>query len=306
VNDQVDDVIQDGNNQESNNNNQVRRISASSVATDVPSPTLPEDILHNAIMDALESARPFIRISEREPTIISEETLQIIRESGRDLEIELPNGLVIRIDSNSIANNATALNLNIDVEITGQDTIVYDVQFPANSIVIAPSAHGEFGLTISFDISARKLAEAGLDANNVQLFYINTEGVVTEAGIIKLNDDGSVTITISHASLYLLSEEEPVLVATVIDTPIDEAPVLEDPIDEAPVRETTASAPTAVRPAVAPPPPVDEESGFNLLIIIIAPSVVIVGCLAFIILRRKGKKKGDTPAAEPAEAPQEA
>jgi len=307
VNDQVEDnIIQGANNQRPNNNSQSGRSSASSPElTELPPPALPGHILYSTIMDALESVRPLIRISESDPTIISEESLQIIRESGRILEIELPNGLVIRIDPNSITNNTTALNINIDVEITGQETIVNDVQFPANSIVIAPSAHGAFGLSISFDISARQLADAGLDASDTRLFYISSEGVVTEAGMIRQNDDGSVTITINHASLYLLSEEEPVIVAPIIDTPIDDAPVLEDPIVEAPVRETAASEPATSRPAVAPPPPAPDEGGFNLWIIIIAQSVVIVGCLAFTILRGKGKKKNDV-AAEPVEAPQEA
>ena len=306
--DQVENIIQGGNNQAPDNNNQGIRSSLSSpVVADLPSPVLSEDALFNAIIDALESARPSIQISAGELAILSRESIQLLRESGKILEIELPNGLVIRIDSSSITSFVTALNINIDVEITGQETIVHDVLFPANSIVIAPSAHGEFGLAISFDISAKQLADAGLDASNIRLFHINIEGVVTEAGIVRLNDDGSVTITISHASLYLLSEEEPILVAPIIDTAIDDAPALEDPIVEAAVSETAASEPVAARPvAAAVPPPAPEESGFNLWIIIIAGAAVVLVGVVLIILRGKRKKNDDTPAAEPAEAPQEA
>jgi hypothetical protein len=53
------------------------------------------------------------------------------------------------------------------------------------------------------------LAEAGLNGNTVRLFHISTDSTVTEHDRIRRNNDGSVTISISSASRYVLSESTP-------------------------------------------------------------------------------------------------
>jgi len=161
------------------------------------------------IMVALEQDRPFISIEYGQSTVISEYALHAIRDSGKVLEIELPNGIIISIDSDLITDSARSIDINIDFTITQPATNVNGVQFPANTIVLSPVASGEFGFTISFNISAEKLAEAGLNGNNVRLFHISTGGVVTEHNRLRRNDDGSVTISISSASRYVLSEVAP-------------------------------------------------------------------------------------------------
>jgi hypothetical protein len=119
----------------------------------------------------------------------------------------LPCGRIISIDPSRITEVARAIDLNIDVEITTQGNQIAGI--PANSIVIRPVEHGEFGFEISFDITAEEIAEAGLNGNNVKLFYIDGDGKVTEYDKIRLNPDGSITVTISHSSLYVLSERRP-------------------------------------------------------------------------------------------------
>jgi hypothetical protein len=173
-----------------------------------PDPTIPDD----EINDALEDDEPFIKIPEGSCTIISQDSLQAIKNSGKVLEVELPNGILIRIDPDLITDIARSIDLNIGLSFAEQETTVDGIQFPANSIIIAPSAHGEFGFTISFDISADMLAEAGLNVNNVRLFHISTDGTVTEHDGIVRNVDGSVTISISHASRWLLSVTAPQII----------------------------------------------------------------------------------------------
>jgi len=140
------------------------------------------------------------------------------------LEIELPNGIVIRIDPDLITDNVRSIDLNIGVTITQQATTVNNVLFPANAIILAPAASGEFGFTISFDISAEKLAEAGLNGQNVRLFYIATDGTVTELDRIRRNADGSVTISINRASRYVLSETAPQTVTNETTRPPHNVP----------------------------------------------------------------------------------
>jgi hypothetical protein len=218
------------------------------------------------------------------------------------LRVELQNGLIISINPDSITENATSLDLNIDVTITERATIVNDIQFPPNSIIIAPSAHGEFGFTISFDISAEQLAEAGLNANDVRLFHISTDGVVTEAGTVRQNADGSVTLSISHASVYHLAEEAPTIAASIEETPVNEAPVAETPVVEAPDVEVPASETTNNQRLSQPViPPIQTENSVDtyIWIIIIALTVVLLGGAGFIILRAKRRaKSGIEPNAE--------
>jgi hypothetical protein len=83
---------------------------------------------------------------------------------------------------------------------------------PANSIVITFDTHGEFGFDFAVVISAEQLAEAGLDAEKVKLWYISDKNEISEVkDAIVVNADGSITITVSHASYYVLAETAPVV-----------------------------------------------------------------------------------------------
>jgi hypothetical protein len=119
----------------------------------------------------------------------------MIREGGKDIEIVLVNGLEITIDSAKITDKARSIDLNIDISIANN----------TRNIPIFPKAHGEFGFEISFTLSAEQIAEAGLNGNDVHLFYVDTDGSSTNKGKIKPNADGSVTISIDRASHYVLS-----------------------------------------------------------------------------------------------------
>jgi hypothetical protein len=160
--------------------------------------------INNAeIEKALNDPNPRIVLDEDSGSVISEDALQLIRDSGKAIEIELENGLVITIDPDKITDNARAIDLNINVEITSQGNQIQGI--PANSIALFPAAQGDFGFEMSFTFSAAQLTQAGLNGNNARLFHVAYNGTVTEKGRITRNTNGSLTITLDSASHYVIS-----------------------------------------------------------------------------------------------------
>jgi hypothetical protein len=160
---------------------------------------------------AISTGEPLV-LEEGADTTISEDVLQAIKDSEGTLTIVLPNGREITIRSEDISDNPKSIDLNFDVVITSRATPVYGVNVPANSVVIIPEASGEFGFTFSFTISAAELAAAGLNGNTVGLFHISSAGVITNRANQQLrrNTDGSVTLSLSSASRYVLSSTPPI------------------------------------------------------------------------------------------------
>jgi hypothetical protein len=96
--------------------------------------------------------------------------------------------------------------------VIGSDTAstVPGVQLPENCIVINFNVSGEFGFNHPVEISAAQLKNAGLKASGVMLFYIADDGTITEKpNAVRVNANGSVTITFKHASSYVLAETAP-------------------------------------------------------------------------------------------------
>jgi len=178
--------------------------------TDIVTPTPgPAAIDDNVILSLLAADAPVIRLADISGSVISADVLQAIKESGKDVEVVLANGFSFTIVADSIQDGAQAFDLNIDVIITERATTIEGSRVPANSIVIIPSTTGAFGFDILFSVTAAQLAEAGLNGNNVKLWYVNHAGVVTDMGRARLLADGSVEFIISHASFYVLSEDAP-------------------------------------------------------------------------------------------------
>ncbi|MCL2036629.1 MAG: leucine-rich repeat domain-containing protein, partial [Oscillospiraceae bacterium] len=133
--------------------------------------------------------------------ILTAELLQAIRNSGAVVTIELPCGMLITIDPRTVKPNVQDVPISVEIESGGS----HADGIPNNSIIILPSAQGEFGFEFSFDITAEQLAEAGLNIDNAQLFYVNGNGITQQHGELTRNSDGSVTITIDRASSYVLA-----------------------------------------------------------------------------------------------------
>jgi len=161
----------------------------------------------------LDQKIPVIDLSKVEGSKLTEDILQSIKEVGVDVEVILSDGVKYKIVADSITEYAAEFDLDVAVELIDKAINVGDsdnAKIPGNSILLTPNFSGEFGFEIQFTVSSAQLAEKGLNGNNVKLFYIDYEGKVTDMGKVKLNLDGSVSIAISHASRYILCEEEPV------------------------------------------------------------------------------------------------
>ena len=159
------------------------------------------------IQDALNEENPRIILDESTGNVISIDALQLIRESAKTVEIVLANGLVITIDPTKITDSARAVDLNIDIIFSDVDS-QFDPRIPLNSILIIPSAHGDFGFEISFNISKEQLIKAGLNDNNPGLFYIDNNSNIVSVDNVTINENGSLTVAISHASYYVLTDEK--------------------------------------------------------------------------------------------------
>jgi len=159
------------------------------------------------VTPALTESSVTAAISTNEPlvltgtdTTISAEVLQAIKDSEGTLNIILPNGVHISISAAGIGPNAQPINLNIELTPTN----VAVGQVPANSLIIAPDTHGEFGFTINIHIPHAQLVAAGIGSGNLNLYYISAGGTVTNLGAVQRQSDGSVIISISSASQYYL------------------------------------------------------------------------------------------------------
>ncbi|MCL2629019.1 MAG: hypothetical protein FWD44_10065 [Oscillospiraceae bacterium] len=165
------------------------------------------DTIDKGLEDALKNDIPLI-IAQGGSTAISAANLQAIKAQENPLDIVLPSGLTVTIDPASITTAARSIDLNVAVSTVSEASTVNGARVPANSLVIAPTATGEFGFTIEFTISAAEIAAAGLKANEIKLYYINSNGQVrSDIGEITLNSNGSVTVKIKQASRYVLANE---------------------------------------------------------------------------------------------------
>jgi len=137
-----------------------------------------------------------IVLSEGASTTLSTDILQEIRLSSTALYVRLPSGLEVRIDPETITDYAVGIDLYIESDTTD------------NSIVLNPSAHGNFGFELQIRITPTMLAAAGLNPVNVRLFHIDDDGVVTDDGWATPLANGYVMIGITRASQWVLTEED--------------------------------------------------------------------------------------------------
>ncbi len=114
----------------------------------------------------------------------------------------------VTIDPKSITE-VKAIDLSLAITATSAPTSVSNVAVPANAIVIAPAAKGEFGLALTVIIPPETLQN--IDPSKAKLYYISDSGELTELGGLVLRTDGSASITITHASQYVIAEQAPVV-----------------------------------------------------------------------------------------------
>jgi len=135
------------------------------------------------------------------------------------IEVEVKPGFTVSIDLGSITDPDAVKDVDLNfgiIPVTSgtqfrNDDTNTKVTVPANSIVIAPPTHGSYGFEVSFIISETELKAMGLKGNNIKLYYLDEFGIPRQLGNnskLERNSDGSVTITISGASIYILINDD--------------------------------------------------------------------------------------------------
>lgn len=128
-------------------------------------------------------------------------TVEITSESGNDYSIT--------IDPSSITEvKAVNLAMQITVDTDEGMTVSGGYEVPAGSIVIAPAQKGDFGMTLQVNIPAVDVEY--MDKSVLSLYYIADDGSVTKMpdSALRVNSDGSITVSISHASQYVVSDTD--------------------------------------------------------------------------------------------------
>gem|GEM_PF-6083485 len=231
---------------------------------DVGEATIDADVLISIIEAAIASGETPVLvladlIAETGGSVITADVLRFIAEMGVDVDVLLPSGYMFTIIADSISDDVGDFDLNIDIYFTNRSTEIDGTKFPANSIVIAPNFSGEFGFEIRFTFTAEQLLEAGINGNNVRLYHVTRDGVITEMGRARVLDDGSIEFVVDRASYYVLSEEDLVAYNSVIPLP--------EIVDV----------------------PVDGGNSLLTVIIVIAVAVAVLGSVTvlFVVLRKQ-------------------
>lgn len=171
----------------------------------------------NAIADA-EDGTATIEAAADE-VIVTEAAIGEIATSGVVVTI-VTDEYEIEIDP-ALIDEVKEIDLTMNITVADKATKVDNVAVPANAIVIAPAQKGEFGMTVKVTVPADTVK--GLDTDNLKLYYISDDGKVelVESNIT-VNADGSVSVFISHASQYVITDEELEVTAEEDDAVIEE------------------------------------------------------------------------------------
>jgi len=115
----------------------------------------------------------------------------------------------VTIDPTTI-KKVKSIDVSMDISANTAESKVSGVTVPENSVVIEPAMSGDFGLSLTVTIPKATLAN--VDVTKAKVYYISDSGEVTELGALSVAADGSASITISHASQYVIAETAPAAV----------------------------------------------------------------------------------------------
>ncbi len=161
-----------------------------------------EVVTDGGVKEALKAAEPVIYVAEKTAEV-KESAIGEIAKSEKPVTFVTPE-CTIKIDPAKI-KEVKAIDLGMEVTAAKEETVVSGTKVPAGSIVINPAQKGDFGMELEITISKTTLGE--MDASKAKLYYISDDGKVTEMGAFKVNADGSLTLAISHASEYVVSDK---------------------------------------------------------------------------------------------------
>lgn len=156
-----------------------------------------------AIVEAAIAGDGEVYMEEADDGTVTVTKDAVLAANGEDVtfEVTLESGTTYSVTISDVTE-ARDIDLAMDIVTGSAAEQEYDV--PAGSIVIAPNMHGSFGMTLTITIPANGISRGA------KLFYIDDEGNVKEAddAQIVFNDDGTVSISITHASAYVITTED--------------------------------------------------------------------------------------------------
>lgn len=165
------------------------------------SPADPTDTVTGDMISAALKGDGIVYITS--DAVLKEDAVGEIAKSGKPVT-SVCNSYSITIDP-AMIKTVKAIDLSMNVGVSLSLVKVDGVEVPVGAIVIAPAQKGDFGMTLEVTIDASNAKQ--LNAKNTSLYYIDDFGNVTKLDSdIKVNADGSISVFLSHASKYVVSD----------------------------------------------------------------------------------------------------
>lgn len=180
--------------------------------TDKPIKTVTEETITNAIAAVMadDKAEEVVIYVAKEKAVISEAAIGEIAKNDVVVTLKSEN-CTVTIDP-ALITKVKKINLAMDISVVDDEDISsmiseLSIAVPAKALVIAPAQKGDFGMTVTVTVSAETVAE--FDADNLFFYYISDDGEIEDlSDALSVNDDGSVSVSVSHASQYLVIDEQ--------------------------------------------------------------------------------------------------
>ena len=164
-------------------------------------------VTDDTVKEALKADEPVIYI-ETEKASVKEDAIGEIAKSDKPVTFEAEE-YAITIDP-ALITEVKAINLAMDISVGAENSSLAEdsgIEMPENAITLIPAQKGEFGMTLSVTIPAAKVADLDVDA--VKVYYVSDDGEVSLIeDAVTVNADGSISVAISHASGYIITDEE--------------------------------------------------------------------------------------------------
>lgn len=181
-------------------------VSAADYATN-PSWAAPkvDDVTVDDVNDAIKDAETKDTVTvevEGDGASLSKNAVEAVKASGKALEVKTESA-TIKVSADELKNVDSSIDLGMGVDKATDALTVGKVSVPKNSVLIQPAAKGDFGFKVSVEVEV----PAGLDAEKAKLYYVDGNNV-TEVKDGLTVENGKATITISHASYYIISDGE--------------------------------------------------------------------------------------------------
>lgn len=178
---------------------------------DKPVETVTEETVANAIAAVIadDEAEEVVIYVAKDEAAISEAAIGEIAKNDVVVTLASEN-CTVTIDP-ALITEVKDIDLAMDISVVADEAISEivsgDVAVPAKALVIAPAQKGDFGMTVTVTIPAATVEE--FDSENLFCYYISDDGEIEDlSDDLVLNDDGSISLAISHASQYVVTDEQ--------------------------------------------------------------------------------------------------